>query len=104
MAKLVGHNRGDAALERTQFIAQLYVNRRKVWEGRATTHEEAAQMAKREKAKYPGTKSTTVIKERGEGGYDWWQTIRYCDVCIQTVFQRKRQDNRLQYSLTNNTL
>jgi hypothetical protein len=70
MAKLVGHNRGDAALERTQFIAQLYVNRRKVWEGRATTHEEAAQMAKREKAKYPGTKSTTVIKERGEGGYD----------------------------------
>lgn len=67
MPRLVGHsNREQRAVEQSGYIAQLYVARRKVWEGRAATHEEAANMAKREKqAKYAGVKSTTVIKERG---------------------------------------
>lgn len=73
MPALVGKGRqsaGDRAVENTRFIAQLYVNRRKVWEGRANSEEEAAQMARSEKKKYAGAKSTTVIKERGADGYD----------------------------------
>lgn len=68
MPSLVGNKdrREQRAVEQSGHIAQLYVGRRKVWEGRAATHEEAANMAKREKeSKYRGLKSTTVIKERG---------------------------------------
>ena len=65
-----GNARDRAAVDKNQFIAQLYINRRKVWEGRANSEEEAARMAKHEKSKYPGTKSTTVIKQSGVDGYE----------------------------------
>jgi hypothetical protein len=63
MPRLVGTTPGEKAAEQTRFVAQLYVARKKVWEGRANSHEEASNMAKQEKAKYPGARSTVVIKE-----------------------------------------
>ena len=66
---LVGNpNRAEAAVQQTRFVAQLYIARRKVWEGRANSYEEASNMAKREKQKYPDTKSTIVIRESNRAG------------------------------------
>ena len=63
MPRLVGKTAGERQAENTRFVAKLFVSRRKVWEGRASTHEEASRKAQAEKAKYPGAKSTVVIDE-----------------------------------------
>lgn len=64
--KLVGKNENSAverAAEETRFVAQLYIARKKVWEGRAASHAEASRMAEQQKSKYPNVRSTVVITE-----------------------------------------
>jgi hypothetical protein len=67
MPRLVGKPQDTAqekAVTNSRYVASLYVARRKVWEGRAGSYEEAQQLAKQEKEhKYHGTKSTIVIRE-----------------------------------------
>lgn len=43
------------ALNQNTYVASIYVGRRKVWEGRAATEEQAYSKAKAEKAKYAGS-------------------------------------------------
>jgi hypothetical protein len=70
MARLVGKPRDSAteqAVTNSRYVASLYVARKKVWEGRAASYEEASQMAKAEKEhKYHGTKSTIVVRESAD--------------------------------------
>lgn len=67
MARLVGKPRDNAtehAVTESRYVASLYVARRKVWEGRAGSYEEASRLANEEKQrKYHGTKSHVVISE-----------------------------------------
>lgn len=65
MPKLVGKpaNAQEKAVQDSRYVASLYVARRKVWEGRAASHEQASHLAEQEKHKYPNTKSTIVIRE-----------------------------------------
>lgn len=63
---LVGHptDPQEKAVQNSHYVASLYVARRKVWEGRAGTYEEASHMAQQQKqTKYHGTKSSIVIRE-----------------------------------------
>jgi hypothetical protein len=67
MPRLVGkppQSSAEQAVTNSRYVASLYVARRKVWEGRAGSYEEANQLAKAEKEhKYHGTRSTIVIRE-----------------------------------------
>lgn len=67
MPKLVGKPQDTAtekAVQNSRYVASLYVARRKVWEGRAGSYEEASRLANEEKQqKYHGTKSHVVISE-----------------------------------------
>lgn len=42
------------ALNQNQYAASIYVGRRKVWEGRGSTEQEAYSKARAEKTKYAG--------------------------------------------------
>lgn len=54
----------ERAVQNSHYVASLYVARRKVWEGRAGSYEEASRLAQQEKqSKYHGTKSHVVISE-----------------------------------------
>lgn len=53
----------ERAVDESRFVASLYVNRKKVWEGRASSEEEAARLAREEKSKHKGVKTTTTITE-----------------------------------------
>lgn len=64
---LVGQSGSERAVERSNFVAQLYIGRRKVWEGRAATYEQASSLANQEKHKYPNSKSSIVIRESKRG-------------------------------------
>lgn len=58
----------ETAVQNSRYVASLYVARRKVWEGRAGSYEEATRMANDEKKqKYHGTKSTIVVRESAAG-------------------------------------
>lgn len=67
MPTLVGRSKDNAtekAVTNSRYVASLYVARRKVWEGRAKSYEEATALANQEKQrKYHGTKSTIVVRE-----------------------------------------
>ena len=71
MPKLVGKPQDSAtekAVTNSHYVASLYVARRKVWEGRAGSYEEATKLANAEKQqKYHGTKSTIVVRESAAG-------------------------------------
>jgi hypothetical protein len=54
---------GDRAAEETKYVAQVYVNRRKMWEYRANTESEAYSKASAEKKKYKGTNSIIVVRQ-----------------------------------------
>lgn len=43
-------------------VAEVYVNRRKVAEHRAATREEAMAQAKADEAKYPGARTSVVLR------------------------------------------
>jgi len=45
----------------TMYISQVYVNRRKVWEGSAATEEQAFQAAKQQKQQYESKGLNAVI-------------------------------------------
>lgn len=54
----------EKAVADSRFVGSLYVARRKVWEGRAGSYEEASRLANEEKQrKYPHSKSHVVISE-----------------------------------------
>lgn len=53
----------ERAVENSRYVAQLYVKRRKVWEGRAANEDEAYARAKQEKAKYPNSRAHIVVNE-----------------------------------------
>lgn len=48
------NTQAQQALNANQHVASIYVGRRKVWEGRASTEQEAYSKARAEKAKYAG--------------------------------------------------
>lgn len=56
-------NASERAVGQSRYVASLYVARRKVWEGRASSHQEASNLAEQQKHKYPNTKSAIVIRE-----------------------------------------
>ena len=47
----------------SQHVAEVYVNRRKVGEHRASTEEEALAQARQDKAKFPGARVNIVLRE-----------------------------------------
>lgn len=47
----------------SQYVAEVYVNRRKISEHRAATESEAIQAAQADKQKYAGARVSTVIRE-----------------------------------------
>ena len=47
----------------SQYVAEVYVNRRKVAEHRASTEGEAMQAANADKQKYAGARVSTVLRE-----------------------------------------
>jgi hypothetical protein len=63
MPRFVGQTSQERAVTQSRYVAQLYISRKKVWEGRAGSYEEASNLANHEKSKYPGAKSSVVIKE-----------------------------------------
>lgn len=53
---------GNANVEReTKYVAQVYVNRRKVWEGQGATEDAVYQQAKTQKQKYESRGMNAVI-------------------------------------------
>lgn len=69
MARLVGrpkppNNATEKAVQESRYTASLFVARKKVWEGRAGSYDEASRLANQEKqTKYRGVKSHVVITE-----------------------------------------
>lgn len=64
-----GPNQGQAnaktqqALNANMYVASIYVGRRKVWEGRAATQEQALSKAKAEQTKYGGANSEIKVSK-----------------------------------------
>lgn len=52
--KAQANAQAQQALNANGYVASIYVGRRKVWEGRAATEEQAYSKAKAEKTKYAG--------------------------------------------------
>jgi hypothetical protein len=53
----------DRQVEDTKYVAQVYVNRRKMWEYRANTESEAFTKASTEQKKYKGSNSIIVVRK-----------------------------------------
>jgi hypothetical protein len=53
----------DRQVEETKYVAQVYVNRRKMWEYRANTESEAFSKASVEQKKYKGSNSIIVVRK-----------------------------------------
>jgi hypothetical protein len=51
------------AEQESQYVAEVYVNRRKVAEHRAATEEQAMSAAKQDRSKYPGARASIVMRE-----------------------------------------
>lgn len=51
------------ALNQNAYAAAIYVGRRKVWEGRAATEQEAFRKAQAEKTKYAGSNPEVKVKK-----------------------------------------
>lgn len=51
------------ALNQNHFVGSIYVGRRKVWEGRGGTREEAFSKAKAEETKYAGANPEIKVKQ-----------------------------------------
>jgi hypothetical protein len=53
---------GQSDVEReTKYVAQVYVNRRKVWEGQGSSEDQVYQQAKTQKQKYESRGMNAVI-------------------------------------------
>lgn len=63
--RLIGRpkNAQEKAVAESRYVASLYIDRKKVWEGRAASYQEASNLADQQKRKYPNTKSSIVIRE-----------------------------------------
>lgn len=51
------------ALNQNQYVASIYVGRRKVWEGRASSEREAFSKAQAEKTKYAGSNPEVKVSK-----------------------------------------
>ena len=51
------------AEEKSHYVAEVYVNRRKVGEHRAATEQEAFAAAKQDKQKFPGARVSIIMRE-----------------------------------------
>ena len=50
------------ALNSNQYVGEIFVGRRKVWEGRASTEREAFSKAEAQKAQYAGANPEIKVK------------------------------------------
>lgn len=50
------------ALNNNQYVGEIFVGRRKVWEGRASTEQEAFRKAEAQKAQYNGANPEIKVK------------------------------------------
>lgn len=51
------------ALNQNNYVGSIYVGRRKVWEGRASTEQEAFRKAEAQKAQYAGANPEIKVKK-----------------------------------------
>lgn len=50
------------ALNQNQYVGEIFVGRRKVWEGRAATEQDAFRQAQVEQTKYQGANPEVKVK------------------------------------------
>jgi hypothetical protein len=58
-----GPNAEEQAVQNSRYVGQVYIARRKVWEGRYSNYDDAVIAAKKTQAQYPNTKATVVVKQ-----------------------------------------
>lgn len=56
------NQQAQSALNDNQYVGEIFVGRRKVWEGRAATKEQAFSQAKSQEAKYSGANPEIKVK------------------------------------------
>lgn len=57
------NSQAQQALNNNQYVGEIFVGRRKVWETRAATKEEAFSKAKQQEAKYSGANPEIKVKK-----------------------------------------
>jgi uncharacterized protein involved in tolerance to divalent cations len=57
------NTQAQQALNRNMWTSSIYVGRRKVWEGRAGSEQEAFALAKTEQTKYEGANPEVKVKK-----------------------------------------
>lgn len=57
------NSQAQQALNSNQYVGEIFVGRRKVWEGRAATEQEAYSKASAQKAQYAGANPEIKVKK-----------------------------------------